>query len=174
MNTFLEPFKDSILLKIFLAIVLFLFSLAIEAQVSKTSDLYKTLKSNDSIVFESAFNSCELEQLETIIAENFEFYHDVVGIQNKKEFMDAVKYNICSNPGIHKRKLVKNSLSVFEMKNNNKRYGAIQRGKHTFQQRIDGKMKTTGIADFTHLWIVENKIWKLKRVLSYNHKPYSE
>jgi hypothetical protein len=58
MNAFLEPFKDSILLKIFLAIVLFLFSLAMEAQVGKTSDLYKTLKSNDSIVFESAFNSC--------------------------------------------------------------------------------------------------------------------
>jgi hypothetical protein len=81
MNAFLEPFKDSILLKIFLAMVLFLFSLVMEAQVSKGSELYKTLQSKDSILFESAFNSCELEQLETMISENFEFYHDVIGGQ---------------------------------------------------------------------------------------------
>jgi hypothetical protein len=72
---------------------------------------------------------------------------------------------------MNNRKRVENSLSVFEMKNNNKRYGAIQKGKHTFQQKIEGKMQTDGIADFTHLWILENNTWKLKRVLSYNHKP---
>jgi hypothetical protein len=171
MNAFLEPFKDSILLKIFLAMVLFLFSLVMEAQVSKGSELYKTLQSKDSILFESAFNSCELKQLDTMISENFEFYHDVVGVQNKKEFIDAIKSNICSNPGMNNRQRVENSLSVFEMKNNNKRYGAIQKGKHRFQQKIEGRMKTVGIADSTHLWILENNTWKLKRVLSYNHKP---
>jgi len=174
MNSFLEPFKDFIIVKILLAIILFLFSLVMDAQVSKNSNLYKTLKSKDSIIFERAFNRCELEKLKPIINENFEFYHDIVGIQNKKEFMNAVKHNLCSNPGKHKRQLVENSLSVFEMKNNNTLYAAIQKGKHTFQQKIDGEMKTTGIADFTHLWVLENNTWKLKRVLSYNHKPYSE
>ena len=60
------------------------------------------------------------------------------------------------------------------MKNNGELYGAIQKGKHNFQEKQNGKLITVGIADFTHLWILESNIWKLKRVLSYNHMPYSE
>ena len=86
----------------------------------------------------------------------------------------AIKNNLCSNPGNNKRNLVENSLQVYPLNNNGKLYGAIQKGKHTFQQKLNGTFKTVGIADFTHLWILENKKWKLKRVLSYNHLPYSE
>ncbi|MEE9407966.1 MAG: nuclear transport factor 2 family protein [Polaribacter sp.] len=174
MNSFLEPFKNSLIIKILIAIFLFLFSLVTNAQVDKNAGLYKTLKTKDSILFQRGFNKCELEKLEPIIAKDIEFYHDVAGVQDRKGFMDALKNNVCSNPGMNKRKLVENSLSVFQMKENNKLYGAIQKGKHIFQQKIDGKMKTVGIANFTHLWVLENNKWKLKRVLSYNHKPYSE
>lgn len=174
MNSFLTPFKDSIILKTLFAIALFLYSLMSAAQVDKNSELYKTLKSKDSIIFERVFNKCELEKLTPILSENFEFYHDIGGIQNKIEFIAAMKNNICSNPEINQRSLIKSSLEVFEMKNNNQLYGAIQKGKHTFLQMIEGKMKTVGIADFTHLWLLENKQWKLKRVLSYNHQPYTE
>ena len=174
MESFLTPFKESFIFKILLAIVLFFYSLMSLGQVHKTSDLFNSLKSKDSIIFESAFNTCELEKLEPIIAKNFEFYHDIAGIQNREEFIAAVKKNICSTPGASRRRLIKNSLTVFELKNNNKLYGAIQKGKHTFQQKIDGKMKTVGIADFTHVWILENTHWKLKRVLSYNHQPFTE
>ena len=41
------------------------------------------------------------------------------------------------------------------------------------EEKQNGELKTVGIADFTHVWILENNKWKLKRVLSYNHKPYS-
>lgn len=174
MNSFLTPFKESFIFKIVLAIILFFYSLFSFAQVDKSSDLYKTLKSKDSIIFERTFNKCELEKLDPIIAQDFEFYHDIGGIQDREGFITAVKENICTNPGINKRRLVKNSLTVFPLKKNNKLYGAIQKGKHTFLQKIDGKMKTVGIADFTHLWILENKLWKLKRVLSYNHQPLTE
>lgn len=174
MNSFLEPFRESFLFKVLFFILMFLYSFITAAQVEKNSDLYKALKSKDSIIFQRAFNKCELEKLEPTIANNFEFYHDIVGIQNKDNFLNAVKKNICSNPGNNKRNLVENSLEVFELKNNNKLYGAIQKGKHTFQQKINGVFKTVGIADFTHLWILENNHWKLKRVLSYNHKPYKE
>ena len=157
-----------------MAIALFIINFMANAQVDKSSNLYVTLKAQDSIIFERTFNKCELEKLVPIIAENFEFYHDIAGVQDRKGFIKAVKNNICTNPGNNKRELVKNSLEVFELKNNNKLYGAIQKGKHTFLQKFDGKMKTVGIADFTHLWVLENKQWKLKRVLSYNHKPFSK
>lgn len=174
MNSFLEPFKESIVLKLLLAISTLLFSLITTAQVDKNTQLYKTLKSKDSIIFERSFNNCELEKLEPIIAENFEFYHDVAGIQNREQFINAVKNNICSNPGNHTRQLVENSLEVYPLNNNGKLYGAIQRGKHTFQEKQNSVLKTVGIANFTHLWLLENNEWKLKRVLSYNHLPYTE
>ncbi|MDP5104835.1 MAG: nuclear transport factor 2 family protein [Polaribacter sp.] len=174
MNSFLTSFKESIILKTLFAIAIFLYSLMSSAQVDKNSELYKTLKSKDSIIFERVFNKCELEKLSPIVSENFEFYHDIGGIQNKEEFIMAMKNNICSDPGVNQRSLVSESLEVFEMKKDNKLYGAIQKGKHTFQQKIDGEMKTVGIADFTHLWLLENNEWKLKRVLSYNHQPFTE
>ena len=111
---------------------------------------------------------------EPIIADNFEFYHDINGIQDRNGFITAIKKNLCTNPGNYKRQLVKESLEVFSLKNEGELYGAIQKGKHTFQEKQNGKLTTVGIANFTHLFILEKNIWKLKRVLSYNHKPYSE
>ena len=50
-------------------------------------------------------------------------------------------------------------------------YGVIQTGVHDFYQQDEGEdaHKTT-TARFTHLWVVENGNWKLKRVLSYDHQ----
>ena len=80
MSSFLAPFKDSILLKIIIAIIAFLYSFIMNAQVEKSTDLFKTLAAKDSILFIRTFNNCEIEKLDPIIADNFEFYHDIVGI----------------------------------------------------------------------------------------------
>lgn len=174
MNSFLAPFKESVLFKIIVALFIFLYSLLINAQVDKSDTIYKILEAKDRLLFERTFNNCEIEKLDSIIAENFEFYHDVAGIQNKETFVDAVKNNICKNPGNMKRNLVAGSLEVFALKNNGLLYGAIQTGKHRFRERQQGILTTVGIANFTHVWILENKQWKLKRVLSYNHLPFTE
>ena len=174
MTFFLEPFKDSFIIKIVLAFILFFFSLISLAQVDKNSNLYKTLKAKDSIIFERTFNKCEIEKLDAIVADNFEFYHDIAGLQNREAFIKAVKNNICSNPGTFTRKLVKNSLEVHQLKNKGKTYGAIQRGFHDFYILENNKIRKTGTAQFTHLWILENNEWKLKRVLSFDHKDTTE
>lgn len=174
MNIFLNYFKEIYLVKIIVAILLFFFSFSSTAQVDKNSELYKIIKSKDSTLFEIVFNKCEMEKIDEIISENIEFYHDLAGIQNREEFINAIKNNICSNPGVNQRSLVLSTLEVYSMENNGKLYGAIQTGKHTFQQKINDKMQTVGIANFTHLWLLENNIWKLKRILSYNHKPFTE
>jgi hypothetical protein len=174
MNSFLTPFKESFLFKIIIAIVLFFYSLITSEQIVENSDVFKILKSKDSIIFERVFNKCELEKLEPIIAQNFEFYHDVAGIQNREAFIHAIKNNICKTPGTFTRKRVKNSLEVFELKENGKIYGAIQRGKHDFYSTKNKNTKKTGTAKFTHLWILEDNTWKLKRVLSFDHKDATE
>lgn len=174
MNSFLELFEKSNLGKIVLVLIMLVYSLFSNAQVDKNSEIYKTLKIKDSIIFERVFNHCEVEKLALIIADDIEFYHDIVGVQNRDEFINAVKNNICSNPGTFTRKLVENSLEVHHLKNNGKIYGAIQNGKHDFYRKENNTLRKTGTAQFTHLWILENKKWKLKRVLSFDHKDATE
>ncbi|WP_208889745.1 nuclear transport factor 2 family protein [Polaribacter sejongensis] len=141
MDSFLEPFRKSILIKVLLFLAMLFYNFVLNAQVDTNSALFKTLKSKDSIIFKRAFNNCEVEKISPIIADNFEFYHDVGGIQNKAEFIDTIKKNLCTNPGNNTRQLVANSLEVYQLNNNGVIYGAIQKGKHTFQQKQKGVLK---------------------------------
>lgn len=133
-----------------------------QAQIEETSELFVTLKSKDSLLFEVGFNQCDISQFEKLVAEDFEFYHDKVGIDNSKaDFVASLREGLCQNGNnsTH-RELVKHSLEVFPLYNNGNLYGALQRGKHRFYE-------TT--ARFTHLWLLEGSEWKLARVLSFDH-----
>ena len=149
------------------------FTFVSSAQVSKESELYKLLKKNDSLIFDSAFNQCKTSDLKELISEDIEFYHDTGGIdQGKENFLKSVKQNICGNPNVKPlRKLKTETLQVFPLKNNGILYGAIQMGEHNFYLRENHQTRPTVSAKFTHLWILENNKWVLKRVLSYDHQP---
>lgn len=167
MNQFKSKFSLTLLL-------LFVVSNVITAQVSENSELFKTLKSKDSLLFERSFNHCETDWLENLISEDFEFYHDISGVNNsKQEFIDVMKQGICNpeNQSKARRELIKGSLQIFPLKNNGVLYGAIQTGKHRFFESYKGNPEVAGsIAQFTHLWILLNNKWYLKRVLSYDHQ----
>ena len=156
-------------------IVSILFTVSINAQVSKTSELFLTLKSNDSLLFEIGFNKCDINQFKKLIADDFEFYHDKSGITNtKNEFMKGITNGLCnaSNQTRSRRELVEGSLTVFPLFNNGKLYGAIQKGEHKFFESFNGNPESKGsLAKFSHLWIIDdNGSWKVKRVLSYDHQ----
>ena len=107
------------------------------------------------------------------ISDDLEFYHDQGGLTtNKEDFLNAVKNNICSKPEMKPiRKIVQGSLEVFPLYENGKLYGAIQKGVHDFYIREPSKeLYKTSSAKFTHVWILNNNEWILKRVLSYDHK----
>lgn len=135
----------------------------VNAQVSKDSDLFKILKVKDSLMFDVGFNECNLDQIESVLPEHFEFYHDKDGITNTRiAFIQTLKENLCSS-GVNttKRILEQGSLEVFPLYNNGELYGAIQTGKHSF-----GSVE----ARFTNLWLLENDEWKPFRMMSYDHK----
>lgn len=136
------------------------------------SSLYQQLLKMDDILFEQSFNQCQMDVLDPIITDDFEFYHDVAGVQNRTEFLNAIKNNICSTPNVKPiRKLVDNSLNVFPLKNKGKLYGAIQHGEHEFYIKEPNKaLYKTSVAKFTHLWMLKDGKWQLTRVLSYDHK----
>lgn len=153
-------------------IILFVFS-SITAQESHDSKLYKQLKSRDSLLFDLGFNKCKIEAFERFISEDLEFYHDQGGLStNKEDFLNAVRNNICANPDKKPiRKLIPETLEVYPLYENGELYGAIQKGIHDFYiQEPDKELYKTSSAKFTHVWILENNEWILKRVLSYDHK----
>lgn len=141
------------------------------AQVENTSELFRTLKKQDSLFFEHGFNQCDLEYLEEHITEDLEFYHDQGGYQNRDSFLENTRKNICSGEGVKPiRKVDENSLQVFPLYNNGKLYAAIQKGIHHFYLREKEKKDLqSGTARFTHVWKLDNGDWELAEVLSYEH-----
>ena len=101
-----------------MAVALFSFGLA-SGQVAKTSEIFVTLKKQDSIFFERSFNLCDLEYLNKAVHNDLIFYHDQSGIQTRDVFIENTKKYICDDT-IRKpiRKVVEESLEVFPMYNN--------------------------------------------------------
>ncbi|MDB4292448.1 hypothetical protein N9954_03515 [Maribacter sp.] len=143
------------------------------SQEAPTSDLYQNILKIDAILFENGFNNCMLSDMDPYISEDLEFYHDQGGPSTtKKEFFETLEQNICSNPDRKPlRKLIESSVNVFPLYNKGVLYGAIQNGVHEFYMKeINKEAYLTSTASFTHLYIIKNDTWQLKRVLSYNHQ----
>ncbi|PQB04662.1 nuclear transport factor 2 family protein [Aureitalea marina] len=144
------------------------------AQVDQKSELFLTLKANDSLLFDIGFNTCDMDQSAALLTEDLEFYHDQGGITNsKEEFVQVMKSGICSGGEYTScRELVEGSLEVFPLYQNGQLDGAIQNGVHKFYQRKgDGPERAGSTARFTHLWLITDEGWKIKRVLSFDHRP---
>lgn len=158
-----------------LTIILVFFGMLsnLDAQNAEYSEVYNTLKANDSLLFERSFNKCETQYLNQLIAEDFEFYHDLGGIiDSKNRFIKTMQNGICNpnNSTTSRRALVEGSLEVYPLQSEGKLYGALQNGIHKFYETTNGKEVAGSTAKFSHLWILENGIWYLKRVISYDHK----
>lgn len=165
------------MIKNYFACFVFVVTFNTNAQVKTPSELFLTAQKMDSLLFTEGFNNCKYEVLGDILADDLEFYHDKGGIQNKEEFIVATKNNICgSKDGKITRRLVAGSMEVFPLEKNGQLYGVLHTGLHEFYMQEPGnKTHKTGTAKFSCLWILTpEKMWKLKRVFSYDHKAAAE
>ncbi|NNK26712.1 MAG: nuclear transport factor 2 family protein [Flavobacteriaceae bacterium] len=155
-------------------IVLFIFSTIIttNAQVAEDSELFQTLKTQDSLLFSKGFNQCDTDYLKRVISEDLRFYHDQSGMQDKTAFFENVDRHICNDVEQKPiRQVDVTSLEVFPLYNDGVLYGGIQKGKHDFYIREQGKEdRWTSRARFTHVWVLKENIWKISEVLSYDHQ----
>ena len=134
------------------------------AIAADTSDLTSTVTALDAKLF-AAYNTCDLNTLGAMVADDLEFYHDKNGLMTgKAAFVDSISKYIC---GKVKRALVPGTLEVHPLKG----YGAVEIGTHTFCQ-TDSKGDCTspaGPARFVQLWQQTGDTWKLTRVISFDH-----
>lgn len=126
----------------------------------------------DSLFFEKSFNQCDIAYLESKMTQDLKFYHDQSGFQDRKKFFENIQQYICAQSTKKPiRKVDANSLEVFPLYNNGKLYGAIQMGIHHFYIKEQGKDDVhTSTAKFTHVWLMQEGVWKLSEVLSYDHR----
>jgi len=155
------------LLTILLFVAEFVFCAAVSlAQAHQglppTDELYKTIAGLDTAVFD-AYNHCELDKLGPLFTDDLEFYHDQTGLAlGRQSLIDAVKNNICGK--VH-RELVAGSLEVYPLKG----YGAVEIGVHRFTHPDDPG--NHGEAKFIHVWQLKDGVWKIARVISFDHHP---
>lgn len=148
-------------------IVLFIFFLSRQATAQTNSEILQEylLKTEiikmDSLLFDVAFNQCDAAQFKKIIADDVEFYDDRFGLNVSKENEIKSLNSKCNRPEKLTRKL--DSCTVDKLGD----FGAVQIGEHTFY--VDGKPEGTG--KFIHIWERKDKDWKLKRIVSYEHRP---
>lgn len=157
---------------------LFLFSLSTSAKAQAPADsvLFKTVMALDRQLFEEGFNQCRLDRFETLSAPDLEFFHDKGGRQNRAEFLQASRTNICGNRnGRPVRTLLPGSTQVFPLENNGVLYGAIQQGVHRFHTQGQDPLKNGYTeARFSHVWILNKGRWQLKTALSFDHQQKFE
>ena len=159
----------------YIALVSFALPLVLQGQLAAKDALYLKLAQKDSLLFHAAFNSCETAIIEDLFTADFEFYHDRGGITEGRETFVSRIAEGCANrtagqPQPAKRLLVPGSLEVYPLFKDGELYGAIQHGIHTIEfLNNEGVYQKGDIAKFTHVWVIQDGRWKIRRELSYDH-----
>jgi ketosteroid isomerase-like protein len=154
------------LAKLLVAAVLILTPIPFHAQSSgqglpATDELFKTIASLDKKLFD-AYNSCDLDTVAALTADDLEFYHDQTGLAvGRQSLIDGLRNNICGK--VH-RDLVPGSIEVYPLKG----YGAVEIGIHRFSH--PGDPGPGGEAKFVTVWRLKDGKWQIARVLSFDHR----
>ena len=133
-----------------------------------------TIRQLDSL-FWVAYNKCDIPGMLKYVADDVEFYHDKGGeTHGGAALVESIKKGLCSNDSFRLRRAeVDGTVKVFPLhKNGTTVYGAIISGQHHFFHNHLGKPETLeGLARFMQLWILKDGVWKMHRILSYDHGP---
>ena len=122
--------------------------------------------------FWKAYNNCDTAQFKNFVTDDVEFYHDKGGITSgATALIESIDKNICGNVNSRiRREAVAGTVKVYPMQNGDAIYGAVISGEHLFYITERGKPEyQSGAANFTHLWLFKNGVWKMSRILSFNH-----
>jgi ketosteroid isomerase-like protein len=135
---------------------------SVKAGGNDKDSLFNEIAMADSLLF-SAYNAHDLSRIRSFFTEDLEFFHDLGGLTNYAQNMEAFKSNFEKNNGL-RRDLVLGTMEVYPVKG----YGAMQIGSHTFCHLENGK-QDCGTFKFAMVWKKTRDGWKIARVLSYGH-----
>lgn len=144
-----------------------------QGAAAPTAEVFDALAARDQELFAALFDRCDADHLATMVVDDLEFYHDKGGLtdQSAESFIAGIR-EMCEGQRTGRnyrarRELVPGTLELYMINN----YGAVQMGEHRFYKLTPGKpeeLVETG--RFINLWKNENGVWKLARVISYDHR----
>jgi hypothetical protein len=133
-----------------------------EQKTTAPDELFRTIAAQDAALFDS-YNKCDLAKFDTFFVDDVEFYHDKGGLTvGRQNLTESIKKNIC---GKVTRELVPGTLEVYPING----YGAVEIGVHRFLHPSAQDHGEVGEAKFIHLWQNKNGVWKITRVISFDH-----
>ena len=118
----------------------------------------------DRLLFDVAFNQYDAAVFKKIIADDIELYDDRYGLNISSGNKIKALFEKYTRPEHLTRQLI--SCTIDKLGD----FGAVQVGEQTFF--INGTPETTG--KFIHIWERKDKEWKLKRIVSYEHRQYKK
>ena len=132
--------------------------------------LFSELARKDSLLFDAAFNTCNIKELESVLTGDFVFYHDQ-GYDNPTtkethaDFINNVQKNFCNVQGMKmRREIVKGTLEVFGLSD----MEAIQTGVQRFYILTAGKAdQLVEESKFSRTWQKKSGDWKMARELDF-------
>lgn len=127
--------------------------------------LFDELARMDKALFDASFVLCDAAKANAIFTEDVEFYHDKDGLSSGEQVRENTRRLTASCPGKHgvTRTIVPGSLRVYPIQG----YGAAQVGVHRFDER---GAATSTLARFVSVWRLQDKTWRLARILSLDHE----
>jgi hypothetical protein len=159
----------------FTCLLVWLFNLySFSGHCQSRQDLVKHLILHNDSLFWKAYNNCDTDSQQQFFTEDIEFYHDKGGpLKGIENLMSTIKKNLCGDEKFRlRREAVTGTVKVFTLNKGDSVYGAIISGEHVFYILEPGKKeRLDGLAKFTHLWVLQDNVWKMSRVLSYDHGP---
>ncbi|MBX2963093.1 MAG: nuclear transport factor 2 family protein [Cyclobacteriaceae bacterium] len=129
---------------------------------AQSNDLVVKIQALDSTLFH-AFNTCNIETFRSMFTPDLEFYHDKGGLTDYDHTINAIKQNCDRRLGLV-RTLIPGSMEVYPIGD----YGAVQIAAHRFCHMENGK-EDCGTFKFVHIWKNESGVWRIARVVSYDH-----
>ena len=139
-----------------------------------TDDEVRQAIGSRDTAFWTAYNACDVKAMGTFFTDDVEFYHDKGGPTLGLADLVASFHKFCESQKVIRirREAVKDTVQIFPMKNGDSIYGAVISGQHYFYLHENGKSeRLDGLARFTHLWLLKDGVWKMSRVLSFDHGP---
>jgi hypothetical protein len=143
-----------------------------EGAAAASPELVATLTARDAELFAAFFDRCDPVAVRAMLTDDMEFFHDKGGlISTTGDAFAADLKGHCERlktgeDFASRREIVPGSVSTFVINN----YGAMTMGAHRFYKLTPGKPEEmTEVGKFIIIWKNDGGVWKLARVVSYDH-----
>jgi ketosteroid isomerase-like protein len=146
---------------------------SVSGQNAKASPaLYQQLASKDSLLFDIAFNTCNVAAINTVLSKDFVFYHDngyegLTMDQSLENFTGNLKKFCANRDNRMRREIVPGSLQVCSTSNAVAMQPGIQRLYLTLKNQPE---KLREESKFTRTWKKTGGDWKMTQEIDYDVK----